>query len=126
VAGAEPLARIDGPGWRLGTTEAVIVLAVLDTVFAAFAIAQAIAASGTGAGTLRSAGITYSDYARSGFFQLLWVAGITLVVLVLASRVTGFGSRSRTAFVVLGEVAVLLTMVIVAVAFRRLSLSEDA
>src|SRR5438309_3731298 len=111
LAVAEPLARIDGPGWRLGTTEAVIVLAVLDTVFAAFAIAQAIAASGTGAGTLRSAGITYSDYARSGFFQLLWVAGITLVVLVLFSRVTGFAHRKgKLTFLALAEAAIALTL----------------
>ena len=27
-------------------------------------------------------GLTYAEYARSGFFQLLWAAGITLVVLL--------------------------------------------
>ena len=127
VAAAEPLARVDGPSWRLGTTEAVIVLAVLDTVFAAFAIAQAIAASGTGAEALRSAGVTYSDYARSGFFQLLWVAGITLVVLVLFSRVTGFAHRTgKLTFLVLSEAAIALTLLIVLVASMRLSLYEDA
>lgn len=126
LAAAEPMARVDGPTWRLGATEAVIVLAVLDTVFAAFAIAQAIAASGTGAVTLRSAGITYSDYARSGFFQLLWVAGITLVVLVLFSRVTGFAHRTgKLTFLVLSEAAIVLTLLIVVVASMRLSLYED-
>jgi len=127
LAASEPLPRVDGPSWRLGTTEAVIVLAVLDTVFAAFAIAQAIAASGTGADTLRSAGTTYSDYARSGFFQLLWVAGITLVVLVLFSRVTGFSHRAgKLTFLVLAEGAIALTLLIVLVASMRLSLYEDA
>ena len=127
LAAAEPLPRVEGPSWRLGTTEAVIVLALLDTVFAAFASAQAIAASGTGAATLRSAGITYSDYARSGFFQLLWVAGITLVVLVLFSRVTGFAHRTgKLTFLVLAEAAIALTLLIVLVASTRLSLYEDA
>jgi Domain of unknown function (DUF4173) len=127
LVAAAPLARVDGPNWRLGTTEAVVVLAVLDTVFAAFAIAQAIAASGTGAGMLRSAGITYSDYARSGFFQLLWVAGLTLVVLVLFSRVTGFAHRTgKLTFLVLAEGAIALTLLIVLVASMRLSLYEDA
>ena len=127
VAAAEPLDRIDGPTWRLGTTEGVVVLAVLDTVFAAFAIAQGIAASGTGAETLRSAGITYSDYARSGFFQLLWVAGITLVVLVVFSRVTGFANRAgKMTFLALSESAIALTLLIVLVASLRLSLYEDA
>ncbi|MEP6751568.1 MAG: DUF4173 domain-containing protein [Candidatus Dormiibacterota bacterium] len=127
LAAAEPMDRVDGPTWRLGTTEAVVVLAVLDAIFAAFAVAQAIAASGTGAETLRSAGITYSDYARSGFFQLLWVAGITLVLLVLFSRVTGFAHRrSKLTFLALAEGAIALTLLIVLVASKRLSLYEDA
>lgn len=127
LAAAEPLDRINGPTSRLGTTEAVVVLAVLDTVFAAFAVAQGIAASGTGAETLRAAGITYSDYARSGFFQLLWVAGITLVVLVVFSRVTGFPDRAgRRTFLALSEAAIALTLLIVLVASMRLSLYEDA
>jgi Domain of unknown function (DUF4173) len=127
LAAAEAMDRVDGPAWRLGATEAVVVLAVLDTVFAAFAIAQAVAASGTGAETLRSAGITYADYARSGFFQLLWVAGITLVVLVLFSRVTGFAHRAaKLTFLALAEGAIALTLLIVLVASLRLSLYEDA
>jgi hypothetical protein len=105
----------------------VVVLAVLNTIFAAFAIAQASGASGTGAQTLRAAGTTYADYARSGFFQLLWVAGITLVVLVLFSRVTGFAHRAgRATFLVLAEGAIALTLLIVLVASQRLSLYENA
>ncbi|HEY8815383.1 MAG TPA: DUF4173 domain-containing protein [Candidatus Dormibacteraeota bacterium] len=127
LAAAEAIDRVDGPTWRLGTTEAVVVLAVLNSIFAAFAIAQAIAASGTGADTLRSAGITYADYARSGFFQLLWVAGIALVVLVLFSRVTGFAHRAaRITFLALAEGAIALTLLIVLVASERLTLYEDA
>jgi hypothetical protein len=127
LAAAKPMDRVDGPTWRLGTTEAVVVLAVLNTIFAAFAIAQAIAASGTGGETLRSAGVTYADYARSGFFQLLWVAGITLVVLVLFSRVTAFAHRAgRLTFLALAEVAIALTLLIVLVASERLSLYENA
>ena len=127
LAAAEPVDRVDGPTWRLGTTEAVVVLAVLDTIFAAFAIAQAIGASGTGAETLRAAGVTYSDYARSGFFQLLWVAGITLVVLVVFSRVTGFAQRAgKLTFLALAEGAIALALLIVLVASQRLSLYEDA
>jgi hypothetical protein len=127
LAAAEPMDQGDGPVWRLGTTEAVVVLAVLDTVFAAFAIAQAIAASGTGAETLRVAGVTYADYARSGFFQLLWAAGITLVLLILFSRITGFARRAgKVTFIVLAQLAIALTLLIVLVASLRLSLYEGA
>jgi hypothetical protein len=126
-AAGEPLERVDGPLWRLGATEGLVVLAVLDAIFAAFALAQAIAASGAAGDTLRAAGVTYADYARSGFFQLLWVAGITLVVLVLFSRITALNQpSSKRAFLVLAEIAIALTLLIVAVASMRLSLYENA
>ncbi|HEY3085121.1 MAG TPA: DUF4173 domain-containing protein, partial [Candidatus Dormibacteraeota bacterium] len=127
LAASEPIDRVDGPTWRLGATEALVVLAVLDAVFAAFALAQVLAASGAAAETLRSAGVTYSDYARSGFFQLLWVSGITLALLIFFSRISAFKERSsRLAFLVLAECAIALTLMVDVVAFRRLSLYEEA
>ena len=127
LVASEPVSRVDGPSWRLGATEALVVLAILDAVFTAFAIAQVLAATGAAADTLRNAGVTYSDYARSGFFQLLWVSGITLVVLILFSRISAFKERkSRLAFLVLAASAIALTLLIVIVAFRRLSLYEEA
>ena len=127
LAASEPMERVDGPAWRLGATEALVVLAVLNAVFAAFAVAQVLAATGAAAETLRSAGFTYSDYARSGFFQLLWVSGITLVVLFLFSRISRFSDpRSALAFMVLAQCAIALTLLIDVVAFGRLSLYEQA
>jgi Domain of unknown function (DUF4173) len=61
------------------------VLALLDAVFTAFAIAQ-ILVTGAAQETLKSAGVSYSEYARSGFFQLLWAGGITLVTLATQVR----------------------------------------
>jgi hypothetical protein len=127
LAAAEPVTRVDGPKWRLGSIEGLVVLAVLDAVFAAFAVAQAIAATGAAGDTLRTAGVTYADYARSGFFQLLWVAGITAVILILFSRITSLTERTtKRAFDVLAQIAIALTLLIVVVAFQRLSLYEDA
>ena len=127
LASAAPMERVDGPRWRLGAIEGLIVLVVLDAIFAAFAVAQALAAFGAAGATLRAAGVTYADYARSGFFQLLWVAGITSVVIVLFTRITGLSNkRARLSFVVLSEVGISLTLLIVFVAFRRLSLYEEA
>jgi hypothetical protein len=127
LAASQPLDRVDGLTWRLGATEALVVLAVLDTVFAAFALAQVLASTGAAAETLRSAGVTYSDYARSGFFQLLWVSGITLGVLIFFSRISAFKECStRLAFLVLAECAIALILMVDVVAFRRLSLYEEA
>src|SRR5205823_10690437 len=127
LAASEPLDRVDGPTWRLGATEALVVLAILDAVFVVFALAQVLAASGAAAATLKSAGVTYADYARSGFFQLLWVSGITLAVLFLFSRISRLSQRrSALGFMVLAESAIALTLMIDAVAFHRLSLYEEA
>ena len=126
LASAEPVERVDGPSWRLGATEGLIVLAVLDAMFAAFAVAQALGATGAATETLRAAGVTYADYARSGFFELLWVAGITAVVIIVFSRITSLrNARSRRSFTVLAEVGIGLTLLIVFVAFRRLSFYEE-
>jgi hypothetical protein len=127
LAAAEPVSRVNGPLWRLGSIEGLVVLAVLDAIFAAFAAAQAIAAAGAARDTLRTAGLTYADYARSGFFQLLWVAGIAAIVLILFSRITGLTqATTKRAFLVLGQIGIALTLLIVFVAFRRLSLYEEA
>jgi hypothetical protein len=127
LVASEPVERIDGPVWRLGAAETLVVLAILDAVFAAFAVAQVLAATGAAAETLRAAGVTYADYARNGFFQLLWVGGITLGLLVLFSRIGNLGERSAArAFMVLALCAIALTLMIDVVAFRRLSLYEEA
>ena len=127
LSASEPVERVDGLVWRLGATEALVVLAILDAVFAAFAFAQVLAALGAAAATLRDAGVTYADYARSGFFQLLWVSGITVAVLVLFSRISNLSAKSaRVAFTVLASTAIALTVMIDVVAFRRLSLYEEA
>jgi len=127
VASAEPLERIDGPSWRLGATEGLIVLAILDAIFAAFAVAQVLGVTSAADETLRAAGVTYAEYARSGFFELLWVAGITAVVIIVFSRITSMRDlRSRRSFIFLAEVGIGLTLLIVFVAFRRLSFYEEA
>lgn len=127
IAAAEPLPPTPGVRWRLGAIESIVIVAVLDGIFAAFAVAQAIGAAGAGVEALRSAEVTYADYARSGFFQLLWVAGITLVSLVVLSRMSnGLTGRSQITMLALAELAILLTLLIVFVAFRRLALYEAA
>jgi hypothetical protein len=76
---------------------------------------------------LATAGLTYAEYARTGFFQLLAVAVITLGVLLLLRAATNLASPGqRATFTTLAEVAVALTLVVVVVAVRRLNLYEDA
>lgn len=114
-------------GFRLGRTEATIVLGSLVALFAAFAVAQMVAASDGGRHVIETAGLTYAEYARTGFFQLLAVAAITFGALLGLRAVTDAAEpRDRRRFTVLALAAVALTLVIVVVAVQRLGLYEDA
>jgi hypothetical protein len=108
----------------IGDVEAATVLGGLVLVFAAFSVSQLVAVIGGADYVLRTAGLSYGEYARHGFFQLLTVATLTLAVL-LALRATVKDPSSRT-FLVLSELAVALTLLLVAGAVRRLWLYEQA
>jgi hypothetical protein len=123
AASAAPMGALPRATWRLGGIETLIVLIALDLVFATFTVAQVMAATGAGAAAIRSQGLTYAQYAHSGFFQLLWVAGLTLVLLLVLRSFVNLGDAvARRAFLVAAELAILFTLLIVAVAFQRLSL----
>ncbi|HVF73852.1 MAG TPA: DUF4173 domain-containing protein [Acidimicrobiales bacterium] len=114
-SGSMPVARVP----RLGQVETCVVLGALVALYASFAVAQVVAASEGGRRVLRVAGLTSAEYARSGFFQLLVVAALTLVILLLLDN----GSRPVR---LLSLAAVGLTLVIVASAVRRLFVYEEA
>lgn len=128
LASADPPEAAGPLGRRLGAVEATVVLSSLCALFGGFTVAQVVAASEGGRRVLRTSGLTYAQYARSGFFQLLAVAAITLVVLLLLRALLDRpgGDPMPRHLVVLGEVAVVLTLLIVGVAVRRLRLYEDA
>ena len=127
LTSADPAPAVPALPYRLGHVEATVVLGSLVALFTAFAVAQVVAVAGGGRHVLETSGLTYAEYARSGFFQLLAVASITLVALVGLRAVTDLSEpRHRVRFTVLAEVAIALTLVIVFVALRRLGLYRQA
>ncbi len=127
LVSAEPAPAPPHLPYRLGHVEATVVVGSLVALFSAFAVAQVIAVAGGARHVLETAGLTYAEYARQGFFQLVAVAAITLVALVGLRAVTDLSDPAdRRRFTVLGEVAIGLTLVILAVAVRRLGLYTDA
>jgi Domain of unknown function (DUF4153) len=107
---------------RIGTAESVTVLAALDALFAVFVVLQATYLFG-GLDTLAASGLTYAEYARRGFFELLAVAfGAAGVILLLEAFVA---HRSR-AYVVAAIGLVALTLVVLGSAYLRLRLYQDA
>jgi uncharacterized membrane protein YfcA len=74
-----------------------------------------------------SAGLTYAEYARSGFAQLVVVAALTLAVVAGALRWARTADRGqeRTLRALLGLLC-LLALVVLASALHRLGLYEQA
>jgi hypothetical protein len=104
-----------------------VVLAGLDVLFAAFVVSQVVAGVGGARTVLQTQGLTYAQYARSGFFQLVAVATITLVVLLALRAGTRLESgRARATFLAFSLLAVGLTLAIVGVAVHRMQLYERA
>jgi uncharacterized protein DUF4153 len=106
------------------STEAVVVLVAVDALFAAFVVLQLAYLFG-GQIVVATTGVTYSDYAREGYFQLVAVvagAGMLLAVAELAARRPE--GRSR-AFVVAALTLLGLTALILASAAVRLGLYQQ-
>lgn len=109
----------------LGPTEAAVVLVGVVGVYSAFVFSQVIAITSGRAYVERTTGLTYAEYARAGFFQLVAAAVLTLGVLLVVRRyrrsaAPRLARRLRT----LELSTVALTLVTVGVAVRRLFLYE--
>ncbi|MGI5165928.1 DUF4153 domain-containing protein [Spirillospora sp. CA-253888] len=102
-------------------------IAALDLLFAAFCAVQAnVLLASDKDRVLASTGLTYAEYARQGFFQLVIATVLVLAVLAYAVRRAPLGARADRATVrALLGVLCAFTLVIVAVALRRLYLYEE-
>ena len=72
-------ARFAAP--RLRLAEWAIPLALLDLLFLAFVAVQLTVLFGGHDHVLETSGLTYAEYAREGFWQLIAAAALTLVVV---------------------------------------------
>ncbi|MFB6582717.1 DUF4173 domain-containing protein [Streptomyces sp. NPDC056402] len=115
------------PGKPRSRVEWALPLIVLNLLFAGFNAVQLAVLFGGYDKVLKSTGLTYAEYARQGFWQLLWATLLTLAVIALALRWaprSGAGDR-RFVRAVLG-VLCALTLVVVAAALRRMDLYVEA
>ena len=109
----------------LGKVEALIVLISVNLLFAAFVIIQFRYFFG-GEANISYEGFTYSEYARRGFFELIAVALISLLIFYGLSMITRRQNKSeRRIFSTLGILLMLQVGVMLFSAFQRLSLYES-
>jgi hypothetical protein len=98
------------------------VLVVLDVLFIGFVVLQGTYLFG-GRDTLEASGLTYAEYARRGFFELLAVAFLVGGLILAAERFV----RDRPRAYVLAAIGlVVLTIVVLASALLRLRLYQGA
>ncbi len=109
--------------FHLGMTEAMTALALLNLLFGAFVAIQIKYLFGGASLVNITSGLTYSEYARHGFFELCWAAPMVLPILLVADAYTRRLSRkSETTFRVLAGTLVALLLVVVASAVQRMQL----
>jgi hypothetical protein len=95
-------------------------LGVLDALFIAFVAVQASVLFGGHRHVLETSGLTYAEYARQGFWQLLWVSGLTILVLSAVIRVAGRATAAdrRVLRVLVGTLCATSAVVVISAIHR--------
>ncbi|MDH6108126.1 MFS family permease [Kitasatospora sp. MAP12-15] len=116
-----------GPGRERGRLEWAVPVVALNLLFAIFAGVQVFVFFVGYQGLVRHTGVSPSVYARQGFWQLLWVTLLALVVVALARR---WAPRTTAAERLMVKVLLStfsgLTLVVVCSAIRRMQFYVDA
>lgn len=124
LGGGEPGPELVRPaGLSLGMVEVGTALAMLNALFLAFVLVQLPHFFG-GVSRIRGAGdVSFSDYARRGFFELVTVAGLVLPMLLVADWIVRRERlRDIRVFRVLAGIQVALLFVIMASGLHRMRL----
>ena len=123
-------ARGDGEGrgarlFSLGVVEVGVVLGLIDLLFLAFVLVQVRYFFGGAGWVAETAGLTYAEYARSGFFELVWVAALALpLLLALHWLLRKENSSHESLFRWLAGVLLALLCVVMLSALRRMRLYQ--
>ena len=122
AAGPERLSKLP----TLGVVETGTILGLLNLLFLSFVLVQIRYFFGGAATIAATAGLTYTQYARSGFFELVWVAALVLPLLLGLHRLQDTQNiRAGRFFSAQAAVQVALLFVILASAMLRMKLYQD-
>jgi hypothetical protein len=116
---------VERPG--LGIVEVALPLALLDLLFLVFVVVQLRYLFGDATLVQEAVDLTYADYARRGFFELVTVAALVLPLLLAADwALTGARQSSQRILRLLAALQLLLLFVIMASAIKRMLLYQSA
>jgi hypothetical protein len=125
---AQEMSSVMSPpqGFTLGAVEVGIVLGLLNVLFACFVIVQFRYFFGGAARVMSITELTYSEYARRGFFELTWVAGLVLPLLLITHALLGKDRPvAERVFRPLAGAQIALLFVIMASAVARMRLYQS-
>ena len=121
----KPLELNVEPKRTLGGTELTVVLALLDLLFLAFVLVQLRYLFGGQSLVETRTSLTYAEYARHGFFELVAVAALVLPLLLLADWMRRRDrGRQDVLFRVLAGALIVLLFVVMASALQRMRLYQ--
>ena len=128
LAARRPFRRpLPGSPRKIAPWEWAVPLALLDALFLSFVVVQLAVLFGGHDRVLETAGLTYAEYAREGFWQLLAAAALTLALVGAAVLVADTPRRShRHLLRALLAILCALTIVVLVSSVQRLLLYEDA
>lgn len=109
-----------------GMIEATILFASLNALFLSFIVIQLAYLFG-GAANVTGGDFTFAEYARKGFFELIAVAALSLLLIWGADKLLLRGVEQHSLrFKLLAGALIVQVMVVMASAFKRLQLYEGA
>ncbi len=118
-------ARIPRPA--MAPSEIAVALTLLNILFLAFLVVQVRYLFGGADLVQITEGLSYADYARRGFFELVAAAAFVVPVLVMADWVAADdGARGRRVLRATSTLLVLLLVGVLASAAYRMKLYQDA
>ncbi|MBD0329259.1 MAG: DUF4173 domain-containing protein [Thermoleophilia bacterium] len=110
---------------RVGATETVVALVLVNALFLAFVLVQLRYLFGGASLVETDVGLTYAEYARRGFFELVAVTALALALLLVADWALRRGRRrDERLFRVLAAALLLLVAVVMVSALQRLRLYQ--
>jgi len=110
----------------IGDIESSIILGSINVLFLLFILVQLTYLFG-GENNISAQGFTYAEYARRGFFELIIVAVISLLLLLVIEKyVVKWKEKHIPWFKILSTAMILQVVIIMVSAFMRLLLYEEA
>ncbi len=112
---------------RLGLLEVGIPLLLIDLLFLTFVVVQLRYLFGDTSLVQNTVGLTYSEYARRGFLELVAVAALVLPLLLAADWLLSDAEhRSQYVFRILAGLQISLLFIIMISALKRMMLYQSA